>query len=43
VRKKAARRMKEKGEEKEKEGKEKKRKGRKYGKNFKLENCLGEK
>jgi hypothetical protein len=43
VRKKAARRMKEKGEEKEKEGKEKKRKGRKYGKIFKLENCLGEK
>jgi hypothetical protein len=43
VRKKAARRMKEKGEEKEKEGKEKKRKGREYGKNFKLENCLGEK
>jgi hypothetical protein len=44
VRKKAAGRWKENGEEKGKEGKEKKKKKRKkYGKNFKLENSKGEK
>jgi hypothetical protein len=43
VRKKAARRMKEKGEEKEKEGKEKKRKGRKYGKKFQTWKLFGRK